>query len=262
MRLTPEPFRDFLPYTSLSALKVIRTGTVLKRALEIVQHYGSDAARTRAAEALTASLNAAGLDIQIARSPVAPLDVGALDPETRAAIGSSVLSLYFHQLQRPGPWFLDLRPRHFAWDDARRSLTFYPSGLWYEPNPAFRRRVQSLYEGFYRQDQAALAMGLELYGWDSHPSPGFAPRIQRLLRDHFGPGDSPKIRFSIVHFRSTFDRIFREAADSNAKLHPELTFLGVGLVGLYLTLEQLQVPLDPRRAFEANAPGGGGPEAA
>jgi hypothetical protein len=56
--------------------------------------------------------------------------------------------------------------------------------------------------------------------------------------------------------------IFRETADSKAKLHPELTFLGVALVGLYLTLEQLQVPLDPRQAFEENFPLRGGPQAA
>lgn len=252
MRLTPEPFRDFLPYTSLSALKVVHTGKVLKRALEIVQHYGSEGARIRAAESLSASLETAGLPIQIAKSPVAPLEVGALSSETRAVIGARVLGLYFHQLYGQGPWFLDLRPRHFAWDDAQRCLSFFPSGLWYEPDPDFKRRVQALYQGFYRQDQTALANGVELYSWSSKPLAGFSQRIERLLREHFGPGDTPEIRFSIASFRSTFDRIFRETADSKAKLHPELTFLGVGLIGLYLTLEQLDVPLDARRAFETS----------
>jgi hypothetical protein len=105
-------------------------------------------------------------------------------------------------------------------------------------------------------------MGIDLYGWESHPRAGFSQRIEGLLREHFGPGDAPEMRFSIAQFRSTFDRIFRETADSRAKLHPELTFLGVGLVGLYLTLEQLDVPLNARRAFEASAPLRGGPEAA
>lgn len=261
MRLTPEPFRDFLPYTSLSALKVIHTGKVLKRALEIVQNQGSEAARIRAAQSLTASLKAVGASIQVAGSPVVPLNVRALSSETRAAIGSSVLSLYFHQLHRQGPWFLDLRPRHFAWDDAQRALIFFPSGLWYEPDADFRRRVQALYTGFYRHDRAALGTGIELYGWQSEPLAGFPHRIERLLRDHFGAGDAAQIRFSIAHFRSTFDRIFRETAESKAKLHPELTFLGVGLVGLYLTLEQLDVPLDARHAFEASAALRGGLEA-
>lgn len=253
MRLTPQPFRDFLPYTSLSALKVIHVRKVLERALEIVRHYGSDDARSRAAEALTVSLETAGLDVQIARAPVAGLDVRALSPETRATIGSRVLGLYFHQLHQRGPWFLDLRPRHFSWDEARRTLSFFPSGLWFQPHPEFLTRVQSLYEGFYRQDPSALARGIELYNWESLPLPGFAQRIERLLREHFGPGDTPEARFSIAHFRSTFDRIFHEAADSQAKFHPELTFLGVGLIGLYLTLESLQVPLNPRQAYEAAA---------
>lgn len=262
MRLTPEPFRDFLPYTSISALKVIHAGSVLKRALQIAQHYGSDAARAREAQALAASLQARRSAILIARSPVTPLDVTALSPEARTAIGAGVLSLYFHQLQEQGPWFLDLRPRNFAWDDAKRTLSFFPSGLWYQPEEEFRRRVQALYAGFYRDDRAALATGVELYGWNSRPLAGFSQRIELLLREHFGPGDTRESRFSIAHFRATFERIFREAAESNARLHPELTFLGVGLVGLYLTLEQLQVPLDPRRAFEASAPLRGGPEGA
>ena len=262
MRLTPEPFRDFVPYTSLSALKVIHTAKVLQRALEIARHYGSNDARARAAQALSESLEAAGVEIQLARSPVAGLDVRALSPETRAEIGSRVLGLYFHQLHRRGPWFLDLRPRHFAWDDAQRTLTFFPSGLWFEPDPDFRQRVQSLYEGFYRQDSSALASGVELYSWQSQATAGFARRIERLLRDHFGSRDTPEVSFEIAHFSTTFDRIFREAADSKAKLHPELTFLGVGLVGLYLTLEQLQVPLDPRQAYETSAALRGGPEAA
>lgn len=252
IRLTPEPFRDFLPYTSLSALKVIHTGKVLPRALEIAKRYGSSSAREGAARSLAASLRAARLPIQVAPSPVSPLDTGALSEETRAAIGAHVLDLYFHQLQEAGPWFLDLRPRHFAWDDAQRVLTFFPSGLWYEPDPDFRRRVRSLYAGFYQQDPSALAEGIQLYGWDSSPSAGFSRRMERLLREHFGAAETGGTHFSIKHFRDTFDRIFRETAESKAKLHPELTFLGVGLVGLYLTLESLQTPLDPRRAFEAS----------
>lgn len=251
-RLTPEPFRDFLPYTSLSALKVIHTSKVLGSALKILQHSGSPLERARGAERLVATLDTADIPIRIANGPVPPLDVNGLSSESRVAIGASVLSLYFHQLQGQGPWFLDLRPRHFAWDDTQRSLTFFPSRLWYQPDPDFRQRVQSLYAGFYRHDRVALAAGVELYSWDSHPLAGFSQRIERLLRDHFGPGDACEVLFSIDHFRSTFDRIFRETSDSKAKLHPELTFLGVGLVGLYLTLEQLQVPLNPRQAFEAS----------
>jgi hypothetical protein len=157
---------------------------------------------------------------------------------------------------------LDFRPRHFSWQETQRCLTFFPSGLWYEPDPDFRQRVQSLYAGFYRRDQLALARGVELYSWDSHPLPGFSHRIEQLLLEHFGAGDARDTRFSISGFRSTFDRVFRETAESRAKLHPELTFLGVGLVGLYLTLEQLQVPLDPRQAFEASTALRRGPEAA
>jgi hypothetical protein len=261
-RLIPEPFRDFLPYTSLSALRVIHTGQVLERALGIVQHHGSESLRAREADALSASLRKAGLPLCVERTAVGPLDVDGLSAATRAAIGAQVLDLYFHQLHSEGPWFLDLRPRHFAWSDERRSLMFYPSSLWYRPDPDFRRRVRALYAGFYRRDRAALSTGIELYSWGSRPLAGFADRIEQLLHEHFAPGDARETRFSIAHFRDTFEHVFRETAQSRAKLHPELTFLGVGLVGLYLTLERLQVPLNPRAAFEANAPACTGPRAA
>jgi hypothetical protein len=261
-RLTPEPFRDFLPYTSLSALKVIHTRQVIEQAIRVVQHSASQASRTRRASALADSVAAAGLGVQVAHAPVGPLSASRLTPESRAAIGARVLSLYFHQLYGQTTWFLDLRPRHFAWNDETQTLSFFPSNLWYQPDPDFRRRVQSLYTGFYRRDRAALRAGLELYGWESRAEDGFWGRLESLLREHFGPGDSRQTRFHVAHFRATFDAIFQEAARSRAKLHPGLTFLGVELVGLYLTLESLQVPLDPRSAFETSAPLHTGPQIA
>jgi hypothetical protein len=254
LRLTPEPFRDFVPYTSLSALKVIHTGQVLERALRIVSSSDSDGARRSRAERLGASLCEANLKVRVASSPVQPLSVGTLSPESRAAIGEQVLRLYFQQLYAGGAWFLDLRPRHFSWNEEAQELTFFPSNLWFEPDSDFRRRVQSLYEGFYRGDRAALRLGLELYSWKTRARDGYSERLELLLRRHFGAGEGREVRFASAHFRETFDQIFQEAALSGAKLHPELTFLGVALIGLYLTLESLQVPLDPHRAFEASTP--------
>jgi len=111
-------------------------------------------------------------------------------------------------------------------------------------------RLRSLYAGFYEADSERLAEGLELYQWKCRPSPGFAARMQHLLQSHFGPA-AGQVEFAVSHFRSTFDAIFKEAAQSQACFHPDLTFLGVELVGLYLTLESLAVPLDPRAAFLA-----------
>jgi hypothetical protein len=65
---------------------------------------------------------------------------------------------------------------------------------------------------------------------------------------HFG--SDGETRFSIARSRATFDAIFDEVAAGQAKLQPHLTFLGVELVGLCLTLESLNVPLDARAAFQ------------
>lgn len=251
-RLAPEPFRDFLPYASPSALKVVHATQVLRRAVEVAQHFSQPIERALHANHLQSSIEAAGLSSRLRVLPDAPprLELGQLSEAERRAIGERVLALYFHLLHWQGPLFLDLRPRHFAWDAEREQLGFYPTSLWCRPEPTFMERLRALYVGFYDRDAAALQRGIELYAWDCEPAPGFGERIEGLLRNHFGPGATREMRFSIAHFRSTFDAIFKEAAQSRAKLHPDLTFLGVELVGLYLTLEALQVPLDPRRAFD------------
>jgi hypothetical protein len=249
-RLAPEPFRDFLPYASPSALKVIRPAQVLRRALDVAQNVSRPAERAREAERLRASLAQAGLDgeLQVAAEPGPALTLDGASAEERVMIGQRVLALYFHQLFWDGPIFLDLRPRSFGWNAERQVLSFYPSSLWCRPDAEFMRRLRSLYAGFYDADPARLAEGLELYRWECEPSQGFTARMQLLLQSHFGP-PSGEVQFAISHFRGTFDSIFKEAARSRACLHPDLTFLGVELVGLYLTLEALNVPLEPRAAF-------------
>ena len=97
VRLAPEPFRDFLPYTSASALKVIHAREVLKRALEVAQHYSQTGERAREAARLQASLEAAGLGsaLLIADEPRAQLATAELSQRERALIGERVLALYF-----------------------------------------------------------------------------------------------------------------------------------------------------------------------
>jgi len=251
-RLAPEPFRDFLPYASASALKVIHVTQVARRALEVAQHVSDQTSRMRAAARLEESLRAAGFDseIRILSEPGPGLTMAGLSEGDRTTIGDRVLALYFHLLHWDGPLFLDLRPRHFRWVAERRQLWFYPSGLWCNPDADFTEHLRALYAGFYRQDRLALARGIELYRWDCSPSDGFDLRIEQLLRSHFGSAGDLPTRFSIAHFRTTFDAIFDEVAASHAKLHPDLTFLGVELVSLYLTLESVAVALDAQRAFE------------
>jgi hypothetical protein len=252
VRLAPEPFRDFLPYASPSALQVIHAPQVLKRALEVAQRFSQPSGRERHAAALEASFAAAGLDAElgVSKAPAARLEVAGLDEAERRVIGQRVLALYFHLLHWHGPLFLDLRPRHLTWSAEEGRLLFHPTSLWCRPDADFMGRLRSLYAGFYEDDVQALEQGIELYKWQCEPTPGFAQRIRQLLRAHFGPADATAVTFSIAHFRSTFDAIFKEAAASRARLHPDLTFLGVELVGLYLTLESVGVPLDARAEFE------------
>jgi hypothetical protein len=251
-RLVPEPFRDFLPYAAPSALKVVHLKDVLSRALDVTRATSDEVTRAREAARLQESLTTAGLvpQLQTLPQPSPGLTVANLSAAERKLVGERVLALYFHLLRWEGPLFLDLRPRHFHFFADRQELGFYPSSLYCRPEPDFMARLRALYVGFYRDDRAALARGIELYRWRSSPTPGFDERIERLLRDHFGSADASGTRFSVPHFRATFDAIFQEVARSGAKLHPDLAFLGVELAGLYLTLEPLDHAFDVRRIFD------------
>jgi hypothetical protein len=257
-RLVPEPFRDFLPYASPAALRVVRPTQVLRRALDVAQNVSRPAVRSEHAARLQASLVDAGLgaEVRVVDEPGPRWAADQLSASERVAIGQRVLALYFHQLFWDGPLFLDLRPRHLGWDTQRQQLQFYPTSLWCRPDDDFMVRLRSLYAGFYEADANRLAEGLELYRWKCEPSPGFATRMQRLLQDHFG-APTGHVQFAVSHFRSTFDAIFKEAEQSQAFLHPDLTFLGVELIGLYLSLESLAVPLGPQAAFVAAKKSGG-----
>ena len=190
-RFAPEPFREFLPYVTPSALRVIHTTQVLRRALEIAQQLTNTGERSREAQRLGESLERAGLGghIGVTDELGGRLDPAQLGADERIVIGQRVLALYFHQLHWQGPLFLDLRPKHFSWNRERQQLLFSPNSLWFRPDPEFMVRLRALYAGFYAGDSAQLAEGLELYRWQSSPSPGFSARIEQLLRTHFGRAD-------------------------------------------------------------------------
>jgi hypothetical protein len=250
-RLVPEAFREFLPFVSPSGLRVISKEKVLTIALETVARTVSNARYDEEFARVSAAIADSPLQgkIEVVRTSGGPLAAAPLSPAVRTAIGETVLELYFFLIDRPVAFYLDLRPSFFSWDPASGKLRWQPSRLWFPRTPEFADRVRDLYRGFFRRSSGATTNGIALYRWDAKPSAGFDERMEALMRKHFGDAESEPITFRITQFRETFHLIFEEAITSHSRFHPELTFLGTTLAGMYLTLELLGEPLDVAGAY-------------
>ncbi len=257
-RLVPKPFRDFLKLVSPSALGVIHKERVLKLALKIAQQSFSTQSDKKEYQATRTRLSHSGLAIQLvdsaewdrligSGSALLPLD--SLEAKQKVSAGQRILELYFFLIHEATPLELDLRPHHFLWDDVRGVLHWKPSSLFLNRSEDFRQRVIGLYSSFFTNDSAGRLLGLSLYRWECEPKEGYDERIEFLMRKHFGSAVNESVRFSSSGFRETFHLIFTEAVQYKSRFHPELTFLGTTLAGMYVTLEKLGCELDVAKAY-------------
>lgn len=248
MGVTPESFKGFLPYVSPSSLQVIFPTEVLELALKIGKRsLKGGLSPDTLSETWRNRMLRSGIEVVF--SPVAGLKPDQLSASERALAGEKLLEFYFLSQQLEGPLFLDLRPEHLEWSSEQQRLRVRASALVHEPTDIFRKSVQSLYRGFYSDDLEATARGVQLYAWKNTGTPQFVEQMNLLLKKHFGDGDQDAVVFSIQHFKDSFHAIFEAAKTEKSKFHPELTFLGVMLVTLYLSLESLGVPLRVRTAY-------------
>ena len=97
-----------------------------------------------------------------------------------------------------------------------------------------------MYRGFYEGNTSQFKRGLSSLNL-SH--------AEEIFRGHFGAGDQKSVTFKLSEFKKSFHSIFVSCKSNKTKLHPDFFALGVYLVCLYENLEDLNVPLDVRKAF-------------
>ncbi|MBL7716333.1 MAG: hypothetical protein JNL01_12780 [Bdellovibrionales bacterium] len=257
--MVPAAFREFLPFVSTSALKVIHKERVLAIALKSAAQTLNDSRYLEAIDLIRKQVEASALNlpVRVAVDPKDGIELAAhlqtATPENRKVIGETILQLYFLMVEYPVPFFLDLRPQNFRWEPQSNTLIWTPSRLWFERSDGFRERVRNLYQGFFRWDSEKTRAGLELYAWEALVSDGYFSRVNALLNQHFGDANSKEVEFSISHFKSTFTLLFEETIRNRSRLHPELTFIGTALAGLYVTLEKIGTPLNVAKSFHSVA---------
>ena len=171
----------------------------------------------------------------------------SLSTEDRVEAGESVLRLYFTQLRNSKGLCLDLRPRHFEYRN--NTLVFSPNNVWLAFSEDFRVGLLNLYKGFYFDNDELFETALKSIGLTKNLSPKEDEELKELFRKHFGPGDQEEVVFSLEHFKESFYELFKVFMDHEVALDKDFMFLGVYLVGLYMNLESLNVPLNVREIF-------------
>jgi hypothetical protein len=252
-KLIPGPFREFLPFVSPSGLRVIHKEDVLKMALKSVR-LSLDSAQYRSEVTKTSLLLT---DFGLSKRIIIHEDLSQNPPliwekrsdDEKKMIGERILELYFFLVHSNAPLFLDLRNSHFSWNSAEQILYWRPSKIWHNCTSDFKEQIIALYKYFFKENTLKSGPGIPLYRWKSTPSEGYDDRISELLNKHFGSASNSLTLFSIQHFKDTFHLIFEEGIKSRSRFHPELTFLGTTLAGLYYTLEHAGTPLDVKSSY-------------
>jgi hypothetical protein len=237
----PEPLREFLPYLSPQAFKVVPWLELAKKSLTL-------ATQSRETFELSPII---GVELcgQFSEQSVA-LDSVALSDQTRREIGQRILKLYFMNILSAKSVWIDFRAQSFRWDELKNQLLWRPTRLSLHWDLGFSRHANALYEAYYTGDHSHLRETLTALGFVSaEESESSLSNFLLVLEKHFGPGDQSEVAFSSRKLAGTLHALFLELQQRGARLKPDFAFLGIMLATMTLTLESLRASLDVRAAF-------------
>ncbi len=153
-------------------------------------------------------------------------------------LGETILELYFRQLQSTEGMFLDLRLRHFSGTEG--NYLWNPNSMWASFSPSFRQALHKLYDGFYLGSDQVFHDGLVETGLISQDwSVEDQLEMKRLFKGHFGSAIDQPMEFHLATFQDSFQNVFDFLMKKKVKLSTDFLILGVMLVTLYLSLEEL-----------------------
>ena len=164
--------------------------------------------------------------------------------------GEKILKIYFSQFfENNLAIHLDLRSNSFNSDEA---FHWTPSKLHYKFSPVFINGVRTLYNGFYHDAPKQFEEGLIFLGMIKDSTEEDQKiKIKDLFYKHFGEGKSAPVKFSLLNLQNSFNAIFSFFIKEDVPLNPEFAVLGINLVTLYLTLQEIPFELDVKKCFLA-----------
>ena len=85
----------------------------------------------------------------------------------------------------------------------------------------------------------------------SGASPKEIQTVNEILFSHFGASrDESSIKFSMAAFQLSFKKLFDYLHANGIRLSSDFVFFGMCLVGLYRSLEALDVPLPVKESYD------------
>lgn len=162
--------------------------------------------------------------------------------------GEKILKIYFSQFfEKDMSVHIDLRESSFSSGDL---FYWIPSKFHYQFSEEFREGVCSLYKGFYFDKKDDFENGLLLLGIVKQDmSQGRKSKISEIFQKHFGEGKTLPVKFSLKNLQESFNNIFTYFLKEDIPLNPEFAVLGINLVTLYLTLQDIPYELNVRDIF-------------
>jgi predicted unusual protein kinase regulating ubiquinone biosynthesis (AarF/ABC1/UbiB family) len=162
--------------------------------------------------------------------------------------GEKILKIYFSQFfEKNLVVHIDLRKNSFY---STGNLYWNPSKINYSFSQSFLDGVCSLYKGFYSNDREKFEEGLIQLGMiQESMSETQKIKMKELFYEHFGEGRTAAIKFSVEKLQKSFNAIFTHFLKEDIPLNPEFAVLGVCLVTLYLTLQDIPFELNVSNAF-------------
>lgn len=231
MSWLPAAFKDLLQHVPTLLFDVVSWGALSKDATllsgRLITGSGSNEARQTLSTALPHGVKFTTRPPQMPTGEVA-----------RHMVGEKILELYFKQITRPGPMFLDLRLSGFGVEE--NQIVWNPTTLWGEFSSDFVTGLKDLYAGFYGQNdqlfqQGLLKSGLTAIDWSNTDK----EKMAQLFRAHFGSALNEPMSFRLMSFQQSFQAVFAFLLEKKVKLTTDFLLLGVMLVTLYLALEEL-----------------------
>lgn len=169
-----------------------------------------------------------------------------LDQENNA-MASFALRLYFFNIFSDTDYGLDFRKKNFS---NVGNWSFKSDSFGYNFDEKFISGVRNLYDVFYtgdpeKLDKPMIELGLIGKNWRKDEK----KQIIKLFLNHFSSSESKAIKFKTTHLVASFTRIFIFLASKKSKLPSDFAMLGVALVCLYSTLDNVEEDTDVKSCY-------------
>lgn len=163
--------------------------------------------------------------------------------------GEKILKIYFSQFyEKKLAVHIDFRKSSFHSAD---KFYWVPSRFHYDFEESFQEGIGLLYKGFYFDNDADFEKGLELIGiLNESTNEAKKKEITEIFYNHFSEGKTEGIHFSLKNLQESLNTIFTYFLKEDIPLNPQFAVLGINLVTLYSTLQNIPEKLNVFEAFQ------------